>query len=212
MMVEPLGGTIESYISKTDSLCMVANIAGEKQPFEDIFRGDEDLEIKGDKENFSEEEEFDCIQKGKSMDDSIEAFMEMRNQDLILMKNEEILSQKGNQMSLINVFDENKMQENVNVEVETNITLGEELQGDSKAKCTEEEGHLLKYVKEEEAYEKDLEKGERTSNDLSITKEGMENCVKFSKSTPIEIVELYRKLDFQRRELERQRIDVQERC
>ena len=39
----------------------------------------------------------------------------------------------------------------------------------------------------------------------------MENCVKFPKSTPIEIVELYRKLDFQRRELERQRIDVQDR-
>jgi len=39
----------------------------------------------------------------------------------------------------------------------------------------------------------------------------MESCVKFPKSTPIEIIELYRKLDFQRRELERQRIDVQER-
>ena len=50
-----------------------------------------------------------------------------------------------------------------------------------------------------------------TSDDLSITKEGMEKCVKFRNSTPIEIIELYRKLDFQRRELERQRIDVQER-
>jgi len=39
----------------------------------------------------------------------------------------------------------------------------------------------------------------------------MDNCVKFPKSTPIEIIELYRKLDFQRRELEKQRIDVQER-
>ena len=39
----------------------------------------------------------------------------------------------------------------------------------------------------------------------------MENCVKFPNSTPIEIIELYRKLDFQRRELERQRIDVQDR-
>ena len=32
-----------------------------------------------------------------------------------------------------------------------------------------------------------------------------------SKSTPIEIIELYRKLDFQRREMEKQRIDVQDR-
>lgn len=39
----------------------------------------------------------------------------------------------------------------------------------------------------------------------------MENCVKFPKSTSIEIIELYRKLDFQTRELEKQRIDVQER-
>jgi len=30
----------------------MADIAGEKQRFEDIFRGDEDLEIKSDKENF----------------------------------------------------------------------------------------------------------------------------------------------------------------
>jgi len=41
------------------------------------------------------------------------------------------------------------------------------------------EGHLLKDVKEEEVYAKDLAKGKRTSDDLSITKEGMENCVKF---------------------------------
>ena len=39
----------------------------------------------------------------------------------------------------------------------------------------------------------------------------MENCVKFPKSTPIKVIELYRKLDYQRRELEKQRIDVQER-
>lgn len=113
-------------------------------------------------------------------------------------------------MSLINVIDEKQMQENVNEDDETRITLGEELQRDNKEKCTKE-GHLLKDVKEEEVYDKDLAKGERTFDDLSIIKEGMENCVKFPKSTPIEINELYRKLDFQRRELERQRIDVQER-
>ena len=83
------------------------------------------------------------------MDESKEAIIEMKNQDLILMKNEGILSQKGNQMSLINVTDEKQMQENVNVDGETRITLGEELQRDNKVKFTEEEGHLLKDVKEE---------------------------------------------------------------
>jgi len=64
--------------------------------------------------------------------------MEMRIQDFILMKNEKILSYKCNQMSLINVIDEKQMQENVNEDDETRITLGEELQRDSKAKCTGE--------------------------------------------------------------------------
>jgi len=40
MMAEPSSETIGSYIYKIDSLCMMANIVGEKQPFEDIFRGD----------------------------------------------------------------------------------------------------------------------------------------------------------------------------
>jgi len=39
----------------------------------------------------------------------------------------------------------------------------------------------------------------------------MENCVKFPNSTPIEIIELYVKLYFQRRELEKQRIYTQDR-
>ncbi len=56
-----------------------------------------------------------------------------------------------------------------------------------------------------------IRKGKRTSDDLSITKEGMENCVKFPNSTPIEIIELYVKLYFQRRELEKQRIYTQDK-
>ena len=39
---------------------MMASIVGVKQPFEDIFRVYEDLEVEGDKENFSEEEDIDC--------------------------------------------------------------------------------------------------------------------------------------------------------
>jgi len=50
---------------------------------------------------------------------------------------------------------------------------------DNKEKCTKEEGHLLEDVKEEEVYAKDLARGERRSDDLSITREGMENCVNF---------------------------------
>lgn len=180
------------------------------------------------------------------MDESIEVVIEINNQDLILMKNEGILSQKGNQMSLINVIYENQMQENVNADGETMITLGEELQKGSKAKCTKEketmlvenivkghqfimmigtmeiamdvveivrkgERHLLKDVRKEEFYAKILAKGESTSDDLSITKEGMENCVIFPKSNPTEIIGLYRKLYSKRREIEKQRIYVQER-
>ena len=40
-------------------------------------------------------------------------------------------------------------------------------------------------------------------NDWLKAGEGMENYVKFPSSTPNEVVELYRKLDLQRRELER---------
>lgn len=59
------------------------------------------------------------------------------------MKNEGIFSQKGNQMILINVIDENEIQENVNADGETRITLGEELQRDNKEKCTEEKETML---------------------------------------------------------------------
>jgi len=121
----------------------MVDIIGDKQPFEDIFRGDENLEIKGDKEKISKEEKFDYIWKKRSMDESIEAVMEMRNQDLILMKNEGILSQKGNQMSLISATNEYQVQENVNEDDGTRITLGEELQRESKEKCTEEEETML---------------------------------------------------------------------
>ena len=38
-----------------------------------------------------------------SLDESIEVVIEMRNHDLILMKNEGILSQKGNKIILSNV-------------------------------------------------------------------------------------------------------------
>ena len=48
------------------------------------------------------------------------------------------------------------------------------------------------------------------ADDCSRAGESMENYVKFPSSTPNEIVELYRKLDLQRRELERQRTYVQD--
>ena len=52
-----------------------------------------------------------------------------------------------------------------------------------------------------------IEAGEEgPSDDWSIANEGMESCVKFPSSTPVEIVHLYRKLDLERRELEKQRI------
>ena len=45
---------------------------------------------------------------------SFEAVIEIEDQDLILMKNEGILSQRGNLMNLTNVIDEEQMQENIN--------------------------------------------------------------------------------------------------
>jgi len=55
MMVEASSETIGSYVSKTDSLYMVTGIGGEKKAFEDIFKVDKDLEVRGDKENVLEE-------------------------------------------------------------------------------------------------------------------------------------------------------------
>ena len=55
-------------------------------------------------------------------------------------------------------------------------------------------GNIQQNIEEEE---------EGPSNDWSTTSEGIENCVKFPNSIPIEIFELYRKLDLQRRKLEK---------
>ena len=55
-MTKASSETTRSYAFKTDSLCMTTGIARERKAFEDIFRIDEDLEVKGDKENFSKEE------------------------------------------------------------------------------------------------------------------------------------------------------------
>ena len=52
MITEASSETTRSHVFKTDNLCMIASIAGEKQLCEDVFRMDEDLEVKGDKENF----------------------------------------------------------------------------------------------------------------------------------------------------------------
>lgn len=58
-MTEASSETKISYVFKIDNLCMITGIIGEKQLCEDVFRMDEDLEVKCDKENFSEEEKFD---------------------------------------------------------------------------------------------------------------------------------------------------------
>lgn len=58
MMAKASSETTRSYDFKTYSLCMMVGIAGEKQSFKYIFRGVEDLEIKGGKENFLEKGEI----------------------------------------------------------------------------------------------------------------------------------------------------------
>ena len=49
MMTEASSETTRSYVFKTDNLCMIVGIAVEKQLCEDVFRMDEDLEVKGDR-------------------------------------------------------------------------------------------------------------------------------------------------------------------
>ncbi len=60
-MIEASSETTQYYVVQADSLCMMAGIVGEKQPFEDVFIIDEDLDVKGDKENFLKVEEFDRL-------------------------------------------------------------------------------------------------------------------------------------------------------
>jgi len=66
----------------------------------------------------------------------------------------------------------------------------------------EEEEHLQKDVNENLAEE------EGPCDDGSITREEMGDCVKFPKFNPSKIIESYRELEFQWRELEEQRINV----
>ena len=67
----------------------------------------------------------------------------------------------------------------------------------------EEKEHLLKDVKE------DLAEEEGPCDDGSKENEEMGDCVKFPNFTSSKIIELYRELDLQRRNLEKQRINVQ---
>ena len=66
--------------------------------------------------------------------------MEMEDQNLILMKNEGKLSQRGKPMNLTNVIDKEKFQENANGEDGARIALEDGLQKYSNAKCVEEGG------------------------------------------------------------------------
>ena len=46
LMVEASTETARCYVFKTDNFFIIAGIAGDKQPFEDVFRMDEYLEVK----------------------------------------------------------------------------------------------------------------------------------------------------------------------
>lgn len=64
----------------------------------------------------------------------------MEDQDLILMKNEGILSQRGSRMNLINVIDEEQMQKNINADDGERIALEEFLQRDIKKSVLKKKG------------------------------------------------------------------------
>jgi len=132
----------------------MADIAGEKHPFEDIFRGDEDIEAKGDNENFSEEEELDYIQKEKSMDESIEAFIaENDNIDdgtRITLGEELQRDNKGK----CTEEEETMLAKNIIKDWQFTMMIGTvEIAMKAVETVSEEDEHLLKDVKEE-AYEK----------------------------------------------------------
>ena len=81
---------------------------------------------------------------------------------------------------------------------------------------SQDDEQALEFVKEKEGSNENIQqnieaKKERPSDDWSTTNKGTERHVKFPNSTPIGIVELYRKLDLQRRELEKQRIYTQDK-
>jgi len=123
----------------------------------------------------------------KDIEQSYEVVMKRKNQNFILMKNEETLSQRGKPVNLINVIVEGQLQENVSTANRAKIALEDGLQKDKNAKCVEEgdetdlshdkenpvielnraglvirfsqgdEGQLLKVVKEEEEHVEDYE-------------------------------------------------------
>ena len=66
--------------------------------------------------------------------------MEMEDQNIILMKNEGTLYQRGKPMNLTNFIDEEKLQENASPEDRTRISLEGGLQKDCNAKFIEEGG------------------------------------------------------------------------
>ena len=141
-MLEASKETEKFGIFKTDSLSMnigmvlnkefvAIEIANDHCYDQEVF-----CEPKGNWDDcFSfHEVEFAAQLEKDSMDEllnerrqSFEVVIEMEDQDLILMKNEGILSQRGNLMNLINFIDEEQMQENINEDDETRITLGEEI-------------------------------------------------------------------------------------
>lgn len=90
-----------------------------------------------------------------------------------------------------------------------NMFVGTE-QGDEQALEFVQEVLNLKAVQIDDEKMKTKESNQNVgpADDWSKVVEGIENCVKFPSSTPNEVVEFYRKLDLQRRELERQRTHV----
>ena len=68
MMYVASSETIRSHVFKIDSLCIIPGIVGEKKLCKDVFRMDEDFEVKLVKGNFSDEEEFDWLHAKESVD------------------------------------------------------------------------------------------------------------------------------------------------
>jgi len=80
--------------------------------------------------------------------------MKKKDQNVILMENEETFSQKGTPMNLINEIDEEQLQENASATNKAKIALEDGLQQDKNEECVkEEDGTDLSHTKEESVRE-----------------------------------------------------------
>ena len=69
LMAEASSETARYCVFKTDNLCMIVGIVGDRKTFEDVLRMDEDIEVRYDEEKLSDEEGFEWLQQKEFIDE-----------------------------------------------------------------------------------------------------------------------------------------------